>query len=131
MSVLQIENTSERDNDLSAADVEMSSSDPIIESTTTGVAPTFSNRNQLLPLIAKPSGNMLKLKCPAKGDPEPRVEWTKDNERIDRKMGSVNYARWSITLEDLIPDDSGMYKCNVCNIHGCINYTTRVEVKGE
>lgn len=74
---------------------------------------------------------MVKLKCAAKGTPEPKVVWTKDGEPIDRKMGKVNNARWSITLEDLIPDDSGLYMCNVCNIHGCINYTTKVEVNGE
>lgn len=74
---------------------------------------------------------MLKLKCPAKGSPEPQIEWTKDEMKIDRKMGHANYARWSMTMEDLVPDDSGIYKCKVCNDHGCISYETKVEVNGE
>lgn len=138
-SLLQINNTPERDNDVqAAADDEINSSNSIIPTTTStsntstsGSPPFFTNSNSMFRLISKPSGNMVKLKCIAKGDPEPKVVWTRDGMPIDRKMGQVHTAKWSITLEDLIPDDSGAYMCNVCNIHGCIDFTTRVDVKGE
>lgn len=98
---------------------------------TNGSGPQFTNLNALNVLVVKPSGNMIKMKCPAKGDPEPTVEWTKDGNKIERKMGQVQYNKWIVTLEDLIPDDSGSYKCKVCNIHNCIEHTTKVEVSGK
>lgn len=96
-----------------------------------GSGPTFSNLNSLNKLVAKPSGNMIRLKCQAKGDPDPTIEWTKDGLPIERKMGQVQFTKWAITLEDLIPDDSGFYTCKLCNIHACINFTTKVEVTGK
>ena len=99
--------------------------------TNSDYGPYFSNLNSLNRLVAKPSGNFIKLKCPAKGDPEPTIEWTKDGRQIDRKMGQVQYSKWAITLEDLIEDDSGAYTCKICNIHNCINFTTKLEVKGK
>lgn len=71
------------------------------------------------------------MKCPAKGDPEPSIEWTKDGKTIERSMGQVSYLKWGISLEDLIPSDSGAYMCILCNIHGCINHTFKVEVNGK
>lgn len=64
------------------------------------------------------------------GTPEPTIEWTKDGEKINRRIGEVHYRKWAIILEDLVPADSGHYTCRVCNIHKCISYTTRLEVKG-
>lgn len=93
--------------------------------------PEFTNRNSLIKLVVKPSGNMIRLKCPAKGDPEPTIEWTKNGLPIDRKMGKVQYNKWAILLEDLVPDDSGYYTCKICNIHNCINFTTKLEVEGK
>lgn len=74
---------------------------------------------------------MVKLKCPAKGDPDPKWEWTKDGKKIERNLGTVVYNKMGITLEDLVPADNGNYTCNVCNIYGCINFTTRLEVNGK
>lgn len=93
--------------------------------------PYFTKRKQMHPLIAKPSGNMVRLMCPAQGDPKPTIKWTKDNESvIVRKMGTIILHKWSITIEDLVPSDSGAYKCEVCNIHGCIDFNTKLFVQG-
>lgn len=92
--------------------------------------PQFSNLNQLNRLVVKPSGNMVKLRCPAKGNPEPTIKWTKNGTEIVRKLGQVQYTKFGITLEDLVPSDSGIYKCDVCNNHGCIDFSTKLEVKG-
>ncbi|XP_053698592.1 fibroblast growth factor receptor homolog 1-like [Sabethes cyaneus] len=91
--------------------------------------PFFTKREHMVGLMPKPSGNMVRLRCPAHGNPMPNITWTKDNQKIVRSMGSVKYAKWSIVLEDLVPKDSGAYTCNVCNDYGCISFTTKLEVK--
>lgn len=96
-----------------------------------GYQPFFTNQNALIRYILKPSGNMVKMKCPAKGYPEPKWEWTKDGVSIERNLGIVVYNKMGITLEDLVPADNGEYTCNVCNIYGCISFTAKLEVNGE
>lgn len=96
-----------------------------------GYAPKWTNPSSLSKLILRPSGNMIKLKCQAKGSPEPTWEWTKNGLPIERKLGVVQRNKMAITLEDLIPADNGNYTCNVCNKHGCISFTTKVEVSGK
>ncbi|XP_058467627.1 fibroblast growth factor receptor homolog 1-like isoform X2 [Malaya genurostris] len=91
--------------------------------------PFFTKREHMVGLMPKPSGNMVRLRCPADGNPMPNITWTKDNQKIVRSMGSVKYAKWSIVLEDLVPKDSGAYTCNVCNDFGCVSFTTKLEVK--
>jgi Immunoglobulin I-set domain len=93
--------------------------------------PHFTKPDQLNKLIAKPSGNMVHLKCNAAGNPKPNITWTKNGEVIMRSMGQVSYKKYAIVLEDLVPKDSGAYDCKVCNKLGCINYTTKLEVLGE
>lgn len=136
MDQLELDETIERDNNVQMDDdTEMVTTAATRTITSTlssnGNGPQFTNNNTLNRLVAKPSGNMIKLKCPAKGDPEPTIEWTKDGVMIERKMGQVQYNKWAITLEDLVPDDSGAYTCKICNIHNCINFTTKVEVAGK
>lgn len=92
---------------------------------------SFTNYNALNTILLRPSGNMVKIKCPAKGTPFPKWEWTKDGLPIDRKLGSVQVNKMGITLEDLIPADSGNYTCKICNIHGCISHSTKLEVSGK
>lgn len=74
---------------------------------------------------------MMKLKCAAKGKPEPKWEWTKDYKKIERSLGKVIYNKMGITLEDLVPADNGNYTCHVCNNYGCVNHTTILEVNGK
>ncbi|KAJ9581128.1 hypothetical protein L9F63_023694, partial [Diploptera punctata] len=90
--------------------------------------PQFSKPTIMHPAVAKPAGNMLRLKCPAEGNPEPNITWTKDGETPHREFGIVRYARWALAMEDLVVADSGNYTCLVCNIHGCINFTFKVDV---
>lgn len=65
------------------------------------------------------------------GNPTPNITWTKDGSPISRSMGQVTYRKWGIILEDLVPKDSGQYTCTLCNIHGCINFTAKLDVKGK
>lgn len=130
---LEMDEALERDNNVQMDDDSEIATTRTVTNTpsSNGYGPQFTNLNSLNRLVAKPSGNMIKLKCPAKGDPEPTIEWTKNGSGIDRKMGQVQYSKWAITLEDLVPDDSGAYTCKICNIHNCINFTTKVEISGK
>lgn len=92
--------------------------------------PRFINPDRFARLHAKPSGNMIRMKCPAEGTPMPNITWTKDNQPIVRNMGVVSLRKWSIVLEELVPKDSGNYTCTVCNYKGCINFTMVLNVKG-
>lgn len=65
------------------------------------------------------------------GNPSPNITWYRDNNVPQRKLGAVHYRQWSITLEDVIPSDSGNYTCVVCNVYGCINYTFKVIIQGK
>lgn len=93
--------------------------------------PVFVNTNKMEHIISKPSGNTVMFNCKAMGDPEPVVKWTKNNETIVRRIGTVQKKKWTLTLEDLIESDSGSYTCHVCNVHGCIDFTSKLQVVGE
>ncbi|GLG99086.1 Fibroblast growth factor receptor homolog 1 [Gryllus bimaculatus] len=89
-------------------------------------APEFTKKFNKL--IAKPAGNMIRLKCPAIGNPSPNITWLFDGAKHERKFGEYKYGRWSLLLEDLVTSDSGNYTCVVCNEFGCINFTFTVAV---
>lgn len=92
--------------------------------------PHFKRESELHRLIAKPSGNMFRFRCLVEGNPEPNITWTKNGEKIERKMGKVKQQKYAITLEELVPDDSGLYKCEACNPSGCVDWSTKLEVQG-
>ncbi|XP_075223226.1 fibroblast growth factor receptor homolog 1-like isoform X2 [Lycorma delicatula] len=90
--------------------------------------PRFTKIDQMHRFVAKPAGNMLRLKCPAEGNPSPNITWLKNGITPERYLGVVHYRQWSIALEDLVPTDSGNYTCVVCNILACINFTYKVDI---
>ncbi|PNF41482.1 hypothetical protein B7P43_G13295, partial [Cryptotermes secundus] len=90
--------------------------------------PRFTKPGNMNRMIAKPAGNMLRLKCPAEGNPEPNITWTKDGAPPYRHLYSIRNGRWSLILEDLVVSDSGNYTCIVCNLCGCINFTYKVDI---
>uniref|UniRef100_A0A336M9J8 receptor protein-tyrosine kinase n=1 Tax=Culicoides sonorensis TaxID=179676 RepID=A0A336M9J8_CULSO len=91
--------------------------------------PEFKRKNELHKLVAKPSGNMFRFRCVVGGNPEPNITWTKNGKEIERRMGKVKQTKYAITLEELVPDDSGLYKCEACNEYGCIDWTSKLEVQ--
>lgn len=91
--------------------------------------PRFTKMDKMHRVVAKPAGNMLRLKCPAEGNPSPNITWTKNGAPPERHLGSVHYGRWSMMLEDLVTTDSGNYTCIVCNAYGCINFTFKIEIQ--
>ncbi|XP_071442335.1 fibroblast growth factor receptor 4-like, partial [Hetaerina americana] len=92
------------------------------------IPPVFHRLDKMYRTVVKPAGNMLKLKCPADGNPSPNVTWYKNGKFPERQFGLVQTNRWSIVLEELVKSDSGNYTCLVCNVLGCIDFTYYVEI---
>ncbi|XP_031618844.1 fibroblast growth factor receptor 3-like isoform X2 [Contarinia nasturtii] len=92
-------------------------------------APFFPKENTLLEFLRKAFGKVARIHCIGAGYPPPNITWTKNNEEIVRHMGTVQYKKWAIILEDLTPKDAGDYTCKLCNIHGCIDHTTKLLVE--
>lgn len=93
--------------------------------------PRFTKPDKMRRVWVRPAGNMLKLKCPADGNPSPNITWTKYGAPPSRQIGRIKYSRWSIVLEDVVTSDSGNYTCLVCNSEGCIEYTFEVDIIGK
>ncbi|KAF4517186.1 hypothetical protein B566_EDAN005618 [Ephemera danica] len=91
-------------------------------------APYFPKLDKMHRSVIRPGGNMIRLKCNAEGNPEPNITWYKDWVPPVRQLGTFQYGRWSMVLEDIVTSDSGNYTCVVCNEYGCINFTYKVEV---
>ncbi|KAL2730857.1 fibroblast growth factor receptor 1-like isoform X1 [Vespula squamosa] len=90
--------------------------------------PSFNKSDEMHSSIVKPAGNMLRLKCPSVGNPRPNITWLKNNEEPKRSLGTMIKTKWTLRLEDLVPDDSGNYTCIVCNHLGCISHTFKVDI---
>ncbi|XP_043269981.1 fibroblast growth factor receptor homolog 1-like isoform X2 [Venturia canescens] len=91
-------------------------------------APIFNKTDEMHGSIVKPAGNMLRLRCPSTGNPTPNITWLKNNEEPNRAVGPIVMTKWTLRVEDLVVTDGGNYTCIVCNIHGCINNTFKVDV---
>uniref|UniRef100_A0A1A9X2U1 receptor protein-tyrosine kinase n=1 Tax=Glossina brevipalpis TaxID=37001 RepID=A0A1A9X2U1_9MUSC len=92
-------------------------------------APEFKNIKKLEDNIHKPSGSSVQLMCPATGNPIPTIKWTRNNTDIERTIGRVSYKKWSIQMDDATTEDSGVYKCTICNKLGCIEHSTKVTIR--
>lgn len=88
-------------------------------------------------VIARPVGSSVRLKCTASGHPRPDIVWLKDNRPLldddDDAGGGARgeegrKKRWTLSLKNLTPEQSGRYTCHVSNRAGEINATYKVEV---
>ena len=93
-------------------------------------APVFNKNEEIHGLVVKSTGNTLKLKCPAAGNPRPNITWFKNNEEVPRSLRVIR-NRWNLRVEDIALQDAGNYTCRVCNYLRCISHTVKVDVIGE
>ena len=72
------------------------------------------------------------LECHVTGNPIPEVTWLVDGERIHPEDADARFecgvAR--LILEDVMPEDSGVYQCVAKNRAGESNCSCRIAVKG-
>ncbi|KAM9678081.1 fibroblast growth factor receptor-like 1 isoform 2-T2 [Trichechus inunguis] len=80
-------------------------------------------------VIARPVGSSVRLKCVASGHPRPDITWMKDDQALTRAEASESKKKkWTLSLKNLRPEDSGKYTCRVSNRAGAINATYKVDV---
>lgn len=79
-------------------------------------------------VIARPVGSSVRLKCVASGHPRPDIMWMKDDQALARPEASEHRKKWTLSLKNLRPEDSGKYTCRVSNRVGAINATYKVDV---
>ncbi|XP_062326193.1 fibroblast growth factor receptor-like 1 [Osmerus eperlanus] len=80
-------------------------------------------------VIARPVGSSVRLKCAASGNPRPDIVWLKDERPLtEREVGEGRQKKWTLSLRNLTPENSGRYTCRVSNRAGEINATYKVEV---
>lgn len=63
-----------------------------------------------------------RLTCTVLGNPEPRIYWIKDDQKLDasdnrRKIRYENGMAY-LELHETLPEDAGIYTCVAENIHG-------------
>ncbi|KAL0969055.1 hypothetical protein UPYG_G00222120 [Umbra pygmaea] len=80
-------------------------------------------------VIARPMGSSVRLTCTANGNPRPDIVWLKDDRALtEREVGEGRQKKWTLSLRNLLPENSGRYTCRVSNQAGEINATYKVEV---
>ncbi|XP_072314462.1 fibroblast growth factor receptor-like 1 [Eucyclogobius newberryi] len=80
-------------------------------------------------VIARPVGSSVRLKCAASGNPQPDIEWLKDDLPLsEHEVGEGRQKKWTLSLRNLSPEQSGRYTCRVSNRAGQINATYKLEV---
>uniref|UniRef100_H2TA70 Fibroblast growth factor receptor like 1 n=1 Tax=Takifugu rubripes TaxID=31033 RepID=H2TA70_TAKRU len=79
--------------------------------------------------IERPVGSSVRLKCMASGNPRPEIVWLKDDRLLTaQEVGEGRQKKWTLTLRNLTPEQSGKYTCRVSNQAGEINATYYIEV---
>ena len=77
----------------------------------------------------------VKLRCPAKGWPTPKIKWMKDGvpiEEISRPAHIRPYLlkpeKWELKIHGLLKSDQGKFTCLIENSKGIIKHTFQVDV---
>lgn len=94
------------------------------------VRPRFSEPTKMRKrVIARPVGSSVRLKCAASGNPRPEIVWLKDDQPLsEHEVGEGRQKKWTLSLRNLSPEQSGHYTCRVSNRAGQINATYKLEV---
>ena len=90
--------------------------------------PAFMSPDLLINKLHTTAGRTIYLSCFVNGRPTPNITWTHNNKNIERLVGKITYYNEFIEIDDVISEDSGIYKCTACNNLGCIEHSTSVVV---
>ncbi|CAH2311914.1 hemicentin-1 isoform X2 [Pelobates cultripes] len=77
--------------------------------------------NQSVPL----GGNIV-LKCIVKGNPSPRIQWTKNGNDILLSRRIQQFSNGSLSISNAISEDAGDYSCIATNDAGVMEHTVRL-----
>ena len=91
------------------------------------MAPKFKQSHKLERFMQRTAGSGLSLSCTAYGNPN--ITWFKNEHPLMADAGEhYKLKKWSLVMDKLLIQDSGSYKCRLCNSVGCIEHTTRLTV---
>uniref|UniRef100_UPI00398F8678 fibroblast growth factor receptor 1-like isoform X1 n=1 Tax=Pristiophorus japonicus TaxID=55135 RepID=UPI00398F8678 len=83
-------------------------------------------------LHAVPAMKTVKFRCPAGGNPLPKLRWLKNGKdfKPDHRIGGykVRSQHWSLIMDGVVPSDKANYTCVVENPFGSINHTYQLDV---
>ncbi|KAH8270112.1 hypothetical protein KR018_004090 [Drosophila ironensis] len=87
---------------------------------------------QLLPAsVQRSAGTSFNLTCsPATPDSlGVNITWLHNETQVLGGRGRIKLKRWTLTVNQLEPEDAGTYRCELCSLEqGCVQSTTQLEV---
>ncbi|XP_073959114.1 fibroblast growth factor receptor homolog 1-like [Choristoneura fumiferana] len=83
--------------------------------------------------IRRNAGSNVTLNCDVEGtstgSSPPNITWYKDDiTPVIRRRLPVTYEKWRLLMGDLVQEDSGRYKCKVCNDLSCKHHEFHLSV---
>ncbi|XP_067843475.1 vascular endothelial growth factor receptor 2 isoform X2 [Heptranchias perlo] len=95
---------------------------------------TAQQAPQVLQNLTDQTVNMsssIEMKCDVDGAPSPLITWYKNDKQILEMSGIVlGELNRTLTIQRLKKEDEGMYKCEACNMQGCVETYAAVAVEG-
>ena len=95
-------------------------------------APVFDDK-MAAAMTVRDSGT-LSLHCQVRGDPDPKISWSKNNEPLSSSDAvDLKYRNGVATLAiaEVFPEDEGLYECRAYNSMGEVTAKCKVTVTGE
>lgn len=83
------------------------------------------------------NGKLVVMECKVRSDPEPQITWYREGKlvtestkiTISTKMIEKEIYYIKLELNDPGTEDSGLYKCNIKNIHGELNANLTLNIE--
>ena len=97
------------------------------------VAPEFAEEAESAPVLAEEGGEIDLNVLLKKGQPEPQVEWLKDDKpvQVDEHLDvGISEDKHSLKIRGAVPSDSGLYKFKVSSKAGSLERVFDVQITG-
>lgn len=97
------------------------------------VAPEFAEEAESAPVLAEEGGEIDLNVLLKKGQPEPQVEWLKDDKPVqgDEHLDvGISEDKHSLKIRGAVPSDSGLYKFKVSSKAGSLEKVFDVQITG-
>lgn len=91
--------------------------------------PTFTNS---LKDVQIRDGETMTIECAVSGDPEPQISWSKNGKIISSsEIIDLKYKNGvaKLTINEIFPEDEGLYVCTATNSVGSTDTQCRLTVK--